>query len=162
MTVRDASPVDRAAIRRVHEEAFGRPGEATLAEALEPVVSLVAIDGDKGVVGHVLLAEASLDGVHPILTLGPLGVRPAAQGRGAGSGLVQVAIERSRATAFPAIVLVGDPAFYGRLGFAAAAPMGIASPFEDVAAEAWQALQLPAWAPDVNGTVVYPSPWEGV
>ena len=162
MIVRDASPVDRAAVRRVHEEAFGRSGEATLAEALEPVVSLVAIDGDRGVVGHVLLAEASLDGVHPILTLGPLAVRPAAQGEGAGSGLVQVAVERARATAYPAIVLLGDPAFYGRLGFSSAEPMGIACPFDDVPADAWQALQLPAWAPDVRGTVVYPAPWAEV
>ena len=69
---------------------------------------------------------------------------------------------RWRATAYPAIVLLGDPAFYGRLGFAAAAPMGIHSPFDDVPAEAWQALQLPAWSPEVRGAVVYPAPWASI
>ena len=59
MTIRPECPVDQSAVRHVHEEAFGRPNEAELVEAIRrspgfvPELSLVA-EEEARVVGHIL------------------------------------------------------------------------------------------------------------
>lgn len=151
IAVRPAGPDDAEAIRAVHVAAFGRAAEADLVAALPPVISLV----DEEVRGHVLLSEAFV-GDHAVLALGPLGVLPAAQGQGLGRALVREAVARARETAYPLIVVLGHPAFYGKLGFEPARRLGVRAPFklEDVAA--WRALRLPRWSEDVRGTMRYP------
>ena len=60
--IRSERPADAAGIRRVLEEAFGRPDEARIGEALrerdDPVISLVALVGKK-LVGHILCVVSS-------------------------------------------------------------------------------------------------------
>jgi putative acetyltransferase len=157
VSVRDARAQDAAAVRAVHEAAFGQPDEARLVSELaaETEVSLVATDGDE-VVGHVLLSRATLSDRVPILALAPLGVLPAHQGRGHGRALVRAAVERARATDYPLVVVVGHPAYYAKLGFEPARRLGVRCPIPDVPVEAWRALRLPAWSEDARGTVRYP------
>jgi putative acetyltransferase len=156
--IRDAVPADAAAVRAVHEAAFGQRDEADLVEALadETEVSLVALDGEQLVVGHILLSRATLSDRVPILALAPLGVLPAHQGRGHGRALVRAAVARARETAFPLVVVLGHPAYYAKLGFEPARRLGVRAPF-DVRPEAWRALRLPAWSETARGTVRYPS-----
>ncbi|MGZ8762635.1 MAG: GNAT family N-acetyltransferase, partial [Acidimicrobiia bacterium] len=141
-TIRPEQPADTAAIAAVVEAAFGSPVEARLVDDIrrspeyEPDWSLVAeVDGE--IVGHVMVSRAALhDGEEHrrIAMLSPLAVTPAAQRRGIGSALVRAVARRVDDAGEPCIILEGSPAYYGRLGFEAAAPYGIRIP-------------LPGWAP---------------
>jgi putative acetyltransferase len=157
--VRVERPEDRAAIRRVHEAAFGRPDEADLVDALRadgdlvPELCLVA-ERDGEVVGHVAFSRARLDAGVEVLALAPVGVLPEHQGQGAGAALNRTALERAAETPFPLVVVLGHAAYYPRFGFEPAAPLGVLAPFE-VPDENWMALKLPAYRPDARGTVRY-------
>ena len=125
MQIRPEAPEDREAVARVVEAAFGRRDEADLVEALraDPAweLSLVA-EEDGRVVGHVLFTRAS----GGFLALAPLAVEPERQGAGVGRALVEEGLRR---VGGPVLVL-GDPAYYGRFGFEPAAPRGITNPWQ--------------------------------
>ena len=89
-------------------------------------LALVARDGDR-LVGSVRLWNVSAGGV-PALLLGPLAADPAVQGRGVGSGLMQVALNRAELAGHGAVILVGDPEYYARFGFGGAATGGLMMP----------------------------------
>ena len=160
--IRAADAADAAAIRRVHEAAFERAAEADLVDALvrsgEAVVSLVAeVDGE--VVGHILLSRVHV-GEEALLALAPLGVLPGHKSAGHGRQLVRAALTVARETPYPAVVVVGSPAYYGKLGFEPARRLGLRCPFK-VPREAWRAARLPAWVDGkLRGTVRYPAPFD--
>ncbi len=89
-------------------------------------LALVARDGER-LVGTVRLWHVSAGGV-PALLLGPLAADPAFQGRGIGSGLMQVALNRAALAGHRAVILVGDPDYYARFGFTAAPTAGLTMP----------------------------------
>ena len=163
--IRGAGPEDAEAIRRVHTEAFGRPAEAQLVEALVgeelAEISLVAdVEGD--VVGHVLLSRVHV-GEQALLALAPLGVLPGHKDAGHGRELVRASLAVAReTTSFPAVVVLGSPSYYGKLGFEPARRLGLKSPFK-VPRETWRAARLPPWVDgQIKGTVRYPPPWDAV
>ena len=109
---------------------------------------------DDTIVGHVMLSHAHV-GEHPALGLGPIGVDPARQQQGIGSALMHEAIERASRTEYPLIALLGHPTYYPRFGFRPAeTTFGITTHYE-APPEAWMALALPAYAPDVRGAFRY-------
>ena len=163
-SIRTARDEDAPAVRAVHEAAFGRPQEADLVEALdaagESVVSLVAVEGER-VVGHVLLSRVHV-GEAPLLALAPLGVLPGHKDSGIGRALVQASLDVARTTDFPAVVVLGSPSYYGKLGFEPARRLGLKCPWK-VPREGWRAVRLPSWVDgELRGLVVYPEPWSAV
>jgi putative acetyltransferase len=161
LQVRPETPQDFAAIRRVHRLAFGEHSqEADLVEALraaevhEPGLCMVALD-DEDVIGHIAFSRARLDSGAPVLALGPMGVVPAAQRRGAGSALMRESLRRAGETDYPLVVVVGHPEYYPRFGFERAGAHGIRTSYE-VPPEAWMVLRLPAYRSGISGLVVYP------
>jgi len=56
-------------------------------------------------------------GQRPALILGPLVVAPEYKGQGAGKALVRTALEAARKAGHKVVILVGDLAYYGPLGF---------------------------------------------
>lgn len=138
---------DGAQITAVIEAAFsasayGHQGEAVLVERLRAncprILSLVA-ESEGQVVGHAFFSPAEIAGCDSLgdflrqgMGLGPLAVLPRFQRRGIGSGLVRegLAMLRDRGAAF--ICVLGDPAFYGRLGFEPADRFGLYSEFGGV------------------------------
>jgi len=161
--VRTEAPGDALAVARVVAQAFEGGDEAAVAEvdlveALRrdrtwlPALSLVGVDGGE-VVGHVL-GSRLLVGGHPAVALAPLAVLPARQGHGIGSLLVERLIGDARVAGETLVVVLGDPAYYSRFGFRAAADAGIIGPYSG---DAFQALPLAADAP--VGEAVYPHPF---
>lgn len=166
LTVRTETPRDAAAIRAVHEAAFGRDLEARIVDDVrgtEAWIGDLSLVGEEAgaVVGHVMLSRARVDGPagrapRTVLVLGPIGVVPEHQRRGVGVALMRRSIGAAVARAEPLIALVGHPSYYPRFGFRPARALGLEppGPWPD---DAWMALRLPAWTPDLRGTVRYPS-----
>ncbi|MQM24107.1 GNAT family N-acetyltransferase [Glycomyces albidus] len=161
--IRRETDGDREAVHALQEAAFAAAvhasgHEADLVDALRgtdrwaPQYSLVAeIDGK--VAGHVVSSYGRLNG-EPVLGLGPIGVDPARHGQGIGSDLMHAAIAAADARDEPAILLLGDPGFYGRFGFVPAADHGVESEHPE-----WgyyfQIRTLAAWRPDLRGVYSY-------
>jgi putative acetyltransferase len=129
-------------------------------DAHVPELCLVAfLDGS--VVGHIAFSYARLAFGPQVLALAPMAVLPEYQRRGAGSALISAALRRAAETHFPLIVVVGHADYYPRFGFEPADALGIKAPF-DVPPEAWMAYRLPAYTPELRGTVTYPDAFGSV
>jgi len=171
--IRPERPEDRPAIRAVVAAAFEH--HASVADLVDlirespnfvPELSLVACHGEQ-VVGHVMLSRAELlaeDGVrHRILTLSPLAVAPAVQGRGIGSALVPAGLGAAEALGEPLVVLEGSPTYYARFGFRDCRTFGITIELPDWApAEAGQAYPLSTYDPALRGRLIYPPAFAAV
>ena len=127
MIIRLEGPGDIRGIEHVHIAAFAnhpysKQTEHLIVNALRAggalTVSLVAeMDGE--VVGHVAFSPVQIDGHDcPWFILGPVGVLPERQRRGIGQALVREGLDAIRSLGAQGCVLVGDPAYYSRFGFA--------------------------------------------
>lgn len=156
--VRAELSTDVDVIRAVVHDAFA---EAEHASGTEPEIvdalraagalthSLVA-ERKGEVVGYVAVSPVQIeDGTPGWFGLGPLAVTPDHRGEGIGGALVRAALRRLRQTNAAGCVLVGDPAYYARFGFDAAAPLV----FPGVPAQYFQAFDLRGHRP--SGTVRY-------
>lgn len=165
LAIRPERPGDEPSIRAVHLAAFDGPKEAGIVDAIRgtpdwvPGLSLVA-DDDGSIVGHVLVCRARLDrrDAPPasVLVLGPIGVRPDRQNEGIGAALMRRAIGAAVAAAAPLVALVGHADYYPRFGFVPARDLGLEPP-TDWSDRNWMAIRLPAWTPDLRGTVRFPA-----
>lgn len=170
VTVRLEAPGDEPGVRRVHEQAFPGPEEATIVDEIRRLApagwqSVVALGADGEIVGHALLSPCRVEGdagdpVGEVLALGPIAVRPAAQLQGVGSALMTASISLSVARGVPAIVLLGHASYYPRFGFIPARGCGLQPPAAAWPDDAWMARLLPAWSEALHGTVRYPEAFE--
>ncbi len=137
VVIRSERLEDIGAIGSVIRAAFaGMPyaegDEAELVETLRRegalTVSLIAEVGGT-VVGQVALSPAmAADGSHGWYALGPLAVLPDHQRKGIGSRLVLSGLRTITTLGAAGCILVGDPGYYARFGFAlspAHAPAGM-------------------------------------
>jgi putative acetyltransferase len=163
--IRAERPGDVDDIAAVVEAAFNSSVEARLVAAIRasenflPELSLVA-EAEGRIVGHVMVSVVHLhhgDRRHRIASLSPLAVAPEHQRRGIGSALVREVTARADSSAEPVVVLEGDPAFYGRLGFQPSEGYGIHIPLPSWAPpEAAQVLPLGNYDSSIRGHLVYP------
>jgi putative acetyltransferase len=166
MAIRTEAEGDRLAVHALNLSAFGRPGEAQLVDALrvqaQPVVSLVAEEGD-ALVGHILFTPVSLAGCPGlIMGLAPMAVAPSRQRAGIGSALVRAGLERCGQVGAAAAVVLGHPGFYPRFGFSPAARFGLACEY-DVTPEAFMAIELrPGALRGASGTIQYHAAFRNV
>ena len=146
--IREERDEDRQAIGRINEQAFGRPAEANIVDALRAncpgLLSLVALAGGR-VVGHILFSPVTIEGTFGILKgmgLAPMAVLPEFQRKGVGSELVQTGIEILNKSKCPFIIVLGHPEYYPRFGFERASLYGIKSQWEGVPDPAFMILWL--------------------
>jgi putative acetyltransferase len=173
--LRREHPRDHDAVRAVHLAAFARDPvsqaerapedvvEARLVDELRedagflPHLSLVA-ELDGAVTGHVIATRGWLEPAGtPVLGLGPLGVLPEVQARGAGTALVHSVLAVAEAAGETLVALLGEPAYYGRFGFRAAEELGVAAP-EPGWGRHFQARWLAG--PRSGGTFRYADPFQ--
>lgn len=164
--VRPAEEADRHGIHSVVNAAFGQSAEADLVDELRGcgalVVELVAEDGGKDIIGHVAISRVTA-GSGPghrlaITCLAPLSVLPQCQKRGIGAALTHAAVERLKEMGEDLVLVVGDPAYYTRLGFDPGLARRVKGPY---AGDAFMALALSdAGGRDLPVEVGFATPFE--
>jgi len=127
MIIRSEQPADVAAIFDLTAVAFrGRPHSAGtepyITDALRDAgalrLSLVA-ERDGVVVGHVAFSPVTIsDGSAGWYGLGPIAVLPEWQRQGVGTALIREGLARLKSLGAAGCVLLGDPRYYSRFGFA--------------------------------------------
>jgi putative acetyltransferase len=148
MRIRPEDQSDWAAIHAVNVSAFETSDEANLVDALRqearPVVSLVAEDAGT-IVGHIIFSPVSLPGRADlkIMGLAPMAVAPEYRRKGIGSALVRAGLEECKHLRFGAVVVLGHPDYYPRLGFAPASRFGIGCEYE-VPEDTFMVIELQA------------------
>jgi putative acetyltransferase len=160
ITVRHEQSSDAVVVRTVLADAFGGRAEADLVDRLRTnedlVLALVAALEDRGVVGHIgfpRLAVDAPDGSAPAVGLAPLAVATDLWNRGIGSALVRRGLALLAERGEQLVFVLGDPAYYGRFGFDAAAATPFVSPYSG---PHFMVLRLAQTAP-LDGIVRYPS-----
>ena len=127
MTICPETPSDEEAIEQVTRRAFlshpySQQTEQFIIRDLRVdhalSVSLVAEDAGR-IVGHLALSPVTVsDGAAGWYGLGPISVEPDLQRRGVGRALMESGLAELRKIGAKGCVLVGEPAFYSRFGFA--------------------------------------------
>ncbi len=130
MQVRPETPQDYAGIASLHARAFGNRAAEAAVVALrrqcaqyDVELSLVAVENG-AIVGHVLLVPCTMrllgQDVRAV-NLAPIAVAPERQRQGIGSALVSEAHASAIRKNYTVSFLLGDPAYYSRLGYRPAA-----------------------------------------
>lgn len=164
MLIKDEEDHERDAIGAVVDAAFAGTdhsggNEAAIVDALRRAgalaVSLLAVK-DGLVIGHVALSPVVIDpgaagaaSTGDWYGLGPIAVHPRMQAKGIGSALVRAGLDRLRARGAAGCVVLGEPDFYRRFGFAADPGLRLAG----VPPRYFQALAFGGRVP--RGTVAY-------
>ena len=128
LALRAERPDDAFAIGIVTEAAFRNAphsdgSEAAIVERLRAdgdlALSLVMTDTGGTIAGHIAFSPVRIsDGSRGWYGLGPVSVLPARQGEGIGSALIEAGFARLKAMGAQGCVVLGDPAYYARFGFA--------------------------------------------
>lgn len=162
--IRESWPDDLGLIERLYPDAFPEEELLALVRALleqdPPVLSLVATEGES-LAGHVIFTRCGVEGESETAALlGPLAVASRMQRQGVGSALVRAGLRRLEEEGMRHVLVLGDPAYYGRFGFVA--DSGISPPYAlpEAWRDAWQGLTLGEKVTPVAGTLRVPVPWQ--
>jgi putative acetyltransferase len=163
--IRAETPADHADIRRINDEAFGDPIDAQLIDMIRasdrfvPELSLVAVSQGQSL-GHVISSYVDIvqpvPGTRRVLQVGPIAVLPAHQRKGIGSALMRETIRIAEERGEPLLLIEGNPAYYGRFGFARADEHGIEPPPEAHGPQYFMVRPLAAYESSLRGRAVYP------
>ncbi len=127
---------------------------------LSPSVLSLTIDDEGEVIGHIIFTTCHIEGVHtPVALLGPLCVLPDKQKQGLGSTLIRAGFARLRQQGTAHLYVLGDPAFYHRLGFVEEHGVLPPYPLPKDWQSAWQSATLKAESCSPQGTLSVPQPW---
>lgn len=146
MHVRSENQTDAAAISALITAAFvdAEHADGTEAEIVERLrasdglsISLVAVE-DGEIVGHVAFSPVSLGRASGYYGLGPVAVHRDHRRRGVGAELIRTGLDQLRDRGAKGCVVLGDPAYYRRFGFACDERVTLAG----VPAEYFQILRL--------------------
>lgn len=160
MLIRVEIGIDAPGIDALLRRSFNGSDEAELVNALREdgqiTLGLVATDDEGQIVGYVAFSPVSIEGEDlQWVGLAPLAVDEAYRGQGIGRQLVYDGLDSLNEFGYAAVVTLGDPALYGKLGFKAAARYDLHCRWPDCEA----AFQIHPLADDalngVHGLVEY-------
>ena len=120
--IRHEQPEDVPLVEALVAKAFG-PGRYAksayrLREGVDPEAALSFVARENGILRGSVRFWPIIVGDQPGLLLGPLAVQSDQRGRGIGIALMQKGIEEAKRLGHRVIILVGDPPYYARVGFA--------------------------------------------
>jgi len=161
--IRRSDARDHAAIESLYSEAFPDEDLLPLLRDLltdsSATLSLVA-QADSRVAGHIVFSRCGIEyGADSVLLLGPLAVARAHQRQGIGTALVRHGLQCLADSVANTVCVLGDPAYYGRLGFEAERRIIPPYPIPQAWRDAWQSLQLRDDSNRPAGRLVVPAPW---
>jgi putative acetyltransferase len=164
LTIRPERSSDEDAVDELLRRSFGDDVPARLARRLRadglfvPSLTTVACT-DRQLVGSLMMSRLIVRGDEhdfEVLNLTPFAVAPAQQGLGIGRRLMAWSLQAAERTAYPLVVLEGDPRHYRRYGFVRSSDHGIQRPSEKIPASAFQVRPLVAHRPGVHrGAAIY-------
>jgi putative acetyltransferase len=154
MIIETETADDRAAIWRIHAAAFSSRAEADLVDRLRAdgdlVLSFVGIEGGQ-LVGHV--AFSKMQAPFRALGMAPVAVEASFRRQGIAARLIEAGLSAARGDGWEVVFVLGNPDYYGRFGFRAAAAAPFESPY---AGPHFMALALQSGPlPAPNGVVSY-------
>ncbi len=163
LDIRETTPDDLDTIESLYLEAFPDEnllplvrdlmGDATVTLSLAGVVN-------SQLVGHLIFTNCGVAGSHAsVALLGPLVVAPSWQGQGIGSAIVGAGLQRLETAGMDRVFVLGDPAYYKRLGFL---PDTLVKPPYPLPAEwdgAWQSRKVGGVSTPLAGTLSVPRQW---
>lgn len=161
--IRRGETADMPSLERLYRDAF--PGEdlLPLVRALSGLdrglLSLVGLRGGS-LVGHVAFTSCGVEGREAtVALLGPLAVASDARRQGLGRALVHEGVRELSEGSIERVLVLGDPGYYGRLGFVT--ETRVLPPYTLVEAwrTAWQSLPLRCSDPACAGRLLVPQPW---
>lgn len=164
MLIRVEIPVDAAGIDALLRRAFGRDDEADLVQQLREdgllTLGVVATDDEGGVVGYAAFSPVDVDGEdRQWVALAPLAVDESLRRQGLAEKLVYEGLDSLNEFSYAAVVVLGDPAYYGRFGFKPAAAYGLNCRWPDTES-AFQVYPLAQDALNgVSGEVAFSAPF---
>lgn len=165
INVQIAAPLDYREIEQVNAAAFGEQAaeinqlvpNLRASFAFSDGIELVARFGER-VVGHTMVTRSRLDTFTKTIFVGqlaPLAVHPDFQKQGAARKLIEAAFEYTAKAKLPLLFVEGDPAFYSRVGFVPAKPLGFRKPSVRIPDAAFQVGLLSGYEEWMTGTLVY-------
>ena len=159
--IRQSRPQDRAAIETLYPAAFPEENLLPLVGELlaADVLSLVAMSGS-ALSGHAMFSRCGLEGQTVNLALlGPLAVAPDRQRQGIGGALVRAGLQQLQASGAALVLVLGDPVYYSRFGFAREDGVAAPYPLPKEWHGAWQSLRLKDGDAPLKGVLTVPPPW---
>lgn len=134
ITIRNETKKDYRKVEEVTREGFWnhfQPGadEHFLLHNLRKSPDFISaldfvIEADGAIIGNIIFIKARIINAEgmatEVITFGPVTILPDYQKMGYGRKLIRHAIQAAQDMGFNAILIYGDPRFYGRLGFRAA------------------------------------------
>jgi putative acetyltransferase len=160
MLIRTEIGVDAAGIDSLLRRCFTTSAEAELVQRLREdgqlTLGVVATDDEGQVLGYAAFSPVTVqDEDRNWVGLAPLAVDERVRGQGIGQQLVYEGLDTLNEFGYAAVVVLGDPAWYGRCGFEPAARYQLRCAWPGTEAT-FQVYRLADDAfVDVNGEVAY-------
>ena len=130
MLIRVEIPIDAPGIDALLRRSFGSEGEARLIHDLREdgmlTLGVVATDDEGQVIGYAAFSPVAIDGEdRQWVGMAPVAVAENYRGQGIARQLVYEGLDSLNEFGYAAVVTLGEPELYGRLGFEKAANYGL-------------------------------------
>lgn len=164
LEIRESQRDDLAALEALYPDAFPEedllPVVKDLLQETPPVLSLVATINTSPV-GHVIFTSCGVTGdTTKVSLLAPLAVATSRQRQGIGRAIVGASLRSLEKSGVRRVYVLGDPAYYGSLGFTAEVDVAPPYPLPDTYASAWQSIALGGRTKRSRGTLVVSPTWQ--
>ncbi|AEV94613.1 GNAT family N-acetyltransferase [Pediococcus claussenii] len=170
-TIKSISPDQYSTTVQIEKKAFAKADHSDGTEHLLitklrneklyiPDFDIIAVSDKTQVIGHAMLSTAKIKNSSATISqkigvLAPLAVLPNFQKQGVGTLLLHELEQRATKFGLLAISILGDPAYYGRFGYAPASTFDINAPF-DVDNKFFMMKELqPHNLDNISGTLEY-------
>lgn len=164
--IRESRAEDTIGIEQLYADAFPDEDLLPLMRQLlaygPDVLSLVALR-DATIAGQVCFTQCRLEEEKgDVALLGPLAVTPELHAQGIGSSLVRTGLHYLQRAKTNCVLVLGDPAYYGRFGFLAEDKITAPYPLPAEWNGAWQSIRRDDAGARLAGRLIVPAPWDHV